>query len=241
MCSDILSPEEAYQRFLLVREHLPNLSVVGIAGPGDALADWEHTRLTLEKIRRVAGDMAFCLSTNGLLLPQYINEIIALGIDHVTVTVNCLDPAIGEKIYRYVNYQGKLYHSREAAALLLENQLQGIEMLTRRGVILKINTVMIPGINDRHIPEISRAMKELGAYVSNIIPMIPVKGSAFENFPQTSMSQLLFMREKCRADLPQMRHCRQCRADAVGLLGKDMQIEQINCKSLAGEKAEQAV
>jgi hypothetical protein len=35
-----------------------------------------------------------------------------------------------------------------------------------------------------------------------------------------------------------MRHCRQCRADAVGLLGKDLQIEQINCQSHAAARVE---
>jgi hypothetical protein len=54
------------------------------------------------------------------------------------------------------------------------------------------------------------------------------------------MPQLLLIREKCRVDLPQMRHCRQCRADAVGMLGKDLKIEQINCKSNLTGNVEQA-
>lgn len=233
--SEILSPRQAYERFLYVRERIPNLSVVGIAGPGDALANWKHTRSTLEFIRKADADVAFCLSTNGLLLPQYANELLALGVDHVTVTVNALDPAISAKIYRLVNFNGQSYQGLEAGALLLHNQLRGIASLTRHGVIVKVNTVMITGINDQHIPEISKAMKELGVTVSNIVPLIPVKGSAFAEWPQTSMPALLAMRQLCQADLPQMRHCRQCRADAIGLLGEDQRIELVGGSKAARE------
>lgn len=233
--SEILSPRQAYERFLYIRERIPNLSVVGIAGPGDALADWQHTRSTLEFIRKADTDVSFCLSTNGLLLPQYADELLALGVDHVTVTVNALDPAVSAKIYRRINFNGQYYQGPEAGELLLHNQLRGIARLTRHGVVVKVNTVMIAGINDRHIPEISKAMKELGVTVSNIVPLIPVKDSALANWPQTSMRELLAMRQRCEADLPQMQHCRQCRADAIGLLGEDLRIELVGGSKAAQE------
>ncbi len=239
--SEILSPRQAYERFLYVRERIPNLSVVGIAGPGDALADWKNTRPTLEMIREADPDVAFCLSTNGLLLPQYANELLALGVEHITVTVNAVDPAITAEIYRLINFDGQQYRGLEAAKLLLHKQLQGIGWLTRHGAVIKVNTVMITGINDQHIPEISKTMKTLGVTISNIVPLIPVQGSAFANWPQTSMPELLAMRERCQADLPQMRHCRQCRADAIGLLGEDKRLELIGGGKLVSAPAQEAI
>ncbi len=225
MSSEILSAKAALQKYKFVKGRLPNISVVGIAGPGDALANWEKTSLTVDSIKQFDPDVLFCLSTNGLMLPDYAREIVDLGIRHVTVTVNCLSPAIGEQIYRFVNYKGKRYKGGEGAGIVIENQLSGIKTLAVQGVVVKVNIVMIKGINDNHIPEIVKKVKDLGAYITNIMPLIPARGSLFENLPQTCMKEINRMRNICRADLQQMYHCKQCRADAIGLLSSDRSLE----------------
>jgi nitrogen fixation protein NifB len=239
--SEVLAPATAKEKFAWVKSKLDNLSVVGFAGPGDALANWSDTKETLELIRRSDPEIIFCLSTNGLMLPEYAPEINDLGIRHVTVTVNTLDPSIGAKIYRQVTYKGISYTGTEGAELLRENQLDGIAMLTAAGVMVKVNIVMITGVNDRHIPEVVRKVKELGVFVTNIMPMIPASGSAFQDYPQTSMREVNAMRDTCQLDIRQMRHCRQCRADAVGLLGEDRASEFRMCNwEAAAEEAKNA-
>lgn len=49
--SEVLNPEQALQKYNLVKAKVENLSVVGIAGPGDALANWENTRRTVKLIK----------------------------------------------------------------------------------------------------------------------------------------------------------------------------------------------
>ncbi|WP_378956540.1 nitrogenase cofactor biosynthesis protein NifB [Pelosinus sp. sgz500959] len=219
--SEVLTPDMASQKFSWVKEKIENLSVVGIAGPGDALANWDVARKSIELIQAKGEDVLFCLSTNGLMLPKYAHELIELGIHHVTVTVNCLDPEIGAKLYKVVNYEGQAYTGAVGAEILLKNQLEGIAYLVAHGVLVKINIVMVKGINDHHIPEVVKKMKELGVFMTNIMPLIPAPGSAFEQFPQTSMKEINEMRDLCQLDVQQMRHCKQCRADAIGLLGND--------------------
>ncbi|MCC5467031.1 nitrogenase cofactor biosynthesis protein NifB [Pelosinus baikalensis] len=219
--SEVLTPELASQKFSWVKENIENLSVVGIAGPGDALANWDVTRKSIELIKAKGEDIIFCLSTNGLMLPYYAAELVELGIKHITVTVNCLDPNIGARLYKVVNYEGKSYTGVAGAELMIQNQLKGIAYLVEHGVLVKINIVMVKGINDHHIPEVVKKMKELGVFITNIMPLIPAPGSAFEKFPQTSMKEINEMRDLCQLQMQQMRHCKQCRADAVGLLGND--------------------
>jgi nitrogen fixation protein NifB len=219
--SEILTPEMASQKFSWVKENIENLSVVGIAGPGDALANWDVTRKAIELIQAKGEDVLFCLSTNGLMLPKYAHELVELGIKHVTVTVNCLDPNIGAQLYKVVHYEGQSYTGIRGAEILLKNQLAGIAYLVGQGILVKINIVMVKGINDQHIPEVVKKMKELGVFITNIMPLIPAPGSAFEKFPQTSMKDINEMRDRCELDVQQMRHCKQCRADAIGLLGND--------------------
>jgi len=219
--SEVLTPEMASQKFSWVKENIENLSVVGIAGPGDALANWDVTRKSIELIQAKGGDILFCLSTNGLMLPKYAHELVELGIKHVTVTVNCLDPEIGAKLYKVVHYEGQSDTGTAGAEILLKNQLEGIAYLVKHQILVKINIVMVKGINDHHIPEVVKKMKELGVFITNIMPLIPAPGSVFEKFPQTSMKDINEMRDQCALDVQQMRHCKQCRADAIGLLGHD--------------------
>ena len=220
--SELLTPYAALEKFRLVREKLANLSVVGIAGPGDALANWNATRETIKLIKQSDPDIIFCLSTNGLLLPDYAEEIVRLGVRHVTVTVNCLEPEIGSKIYKFVKYKGKLYEGHKAAGILIKNQLEGVKYLTGHEVMVKVNIVMVQGVNDAHIPAVVKKVKDLGVFITNIMPLIPAPGSAFEDFPHTNAKELKKMRDICQVELRQMYHCRQCRADAIGLLGEDI-------------------
>ncbi len=221
----VLNPEEAFQRYLEVRSKVDNLTVVGIAGPGDALANFEETKRVLTLIREHDKKITFCLSTNGLMLPQYANELIELGVTHVTVTMNTIQPKTGAKIYKYVDYMGTRYYDETAASILLSNQLAGIKMLTRQGIVCKINIVVLKGINDQEISEVVAKAKELGATITNIMQLIPVKGSVFEDLPLVSNKEIQEIRKASEPILKQMYHCKQCRADAIGTLEQDRSIE----------------
>lgn len=229
--SEVLSPYEALRKFKIVKSKLPNLTVVGVAGPGDALANFEAVKKTFQLIRREDSQITFCLSTNGLMLPFYANEIIALGVSHVTITVNAVDKEIGAKIYGEVNYLGNRYYGAKGAEILLNNQLTGIRYLCSKGIICKVNIVMLKGINDKHIKDVVKKVKECGVYMTNIMQMIPVKGSKFEKLQTVTNKELNKMRKECEIDIKQMYHCRQCRADAIGTLAEDCSINfrNISC------------
>ena len=236
--SEVLSAEQARDRFLAVKDKLSNLRVVGIAGPGDALAEFEKTKAAIELIKASDPDITICLSTNGLLLPDYADELIEMGIKHITVTMNAVDPAIGEKIYGNIHYHGKTYKNGTGAALLLENQLKGIRRVANAGAVVKVNIVMINGINDHHIPEVVKTAKDCGAFITNIMPLIPVEGTPFETIGELPMKELNAMRTQCGETLRQMYHCRQCRADAIGMLKEDISLEfrGMPCKAEPLEK-----
>jgi predicted Fe-Mo cluster-binding NifX family protein len=51
--------------------------------------------------------------------------------------------------------------------------------------------------------------------------MIPVTGTPFGGLPLVSMAEIRKIRTECAEILPQMLHCRQCRADAAGTLDDD--------------------
>jgi nitrogen fixation protein NifB len=223
--SERLTPVQALRKVQAVAAALPQLSVVGIAGPGDPLANPERTFATLALVREALPELRLCVSTNGLALPESVDRLVAAGVEHVTVTVNMIDPAIGERIYPWVVVGGKRIEGREASRLLSERQLAGIEALASRGVLVKVNSVLIPGVNDGHVAEVSRTFRALGAFLHNIMPLIaaPEHGTHYGLTGQRepTRTELEAAQAACAGDARVMRHCRQCRADAVGLLGQD--------------------
>jgi nitrogen fixation protein NifB len=223
--SERLTAEAAVRKVLAVAAELPELSVVGIAGPGDALANADATYATLEGIRRAAPDLTLCLSTNGLALPDHVDRLVAAGVRHVTVTVNMTDPAVGERIYPWIIQGGKKVRGAEASRILSERQLEGISRLRDRGVLVKVNSVVIPGVNDAHLPAVARAVRAAGAFIVNLVPLIsaPEFGTHYGLTGQRgpTAAELERVQEGCEIDAKLMRHCRQCRADAVGRLGQD--------------------
>jgi MoaA/NifB/PqqE/SkfB family radical SAM enzyme len=169
--------------------------------------------------------VTFCLSTNGLKLPQYAQELKELGVSHVTVTMNAVDPHISGQLYQYIRFMGREYTGDAAGALMVANQLAGIRLLIANDILVKVNIVTVKGINDSHVPEVVKAVKSMGCFITNIMQMIPVKGSALEQVEPVSNKQLNEIRKQCEEIMPQMYHCQHCRADAVGTLTDDKSIQ----------------
>ena len=236
--SEKLTPEAAALKVAAVASAIPQMTVLGIAGPGDPLANPEKTFKTFELVAEAAPDIKLCLSTNGLALPDHVDTISRFNVDHVTITINMVDPEVGARIYPWVYFNHKRYKGVEAARLLSERQLRGLEMLTERGILCKVNSVMIPGVNDDHLVEVNRAVKSRGAFLHNIMPLIsePEHGTYFGLNGQRgpTAQELKKLQDRCAGEMNMMRHCRQCRADAVGLLGEDRSAE-FSTAALAGK------
>ena len=223
--SEVLEPDQAVKKVMAVAAEIPQMTVLGIAGPGDPLANPERTFSTFRQLSEKAPDIKLCVSTNGLSLPQHVDELCKHNIDHVTMTINCVDPDIGARIYPWVFWNNRRIKGRKGAKILIEQQQKGLEMLVERGVLVKVNSVMIPGVNDEHLKEVSRIVKAKGAFLHNVMPLIAEAehGTFYGIMGQRGPTndELIALQDDCAGDMNMMRHCRQCRADAVGLLGED--------------------
>lgn len=227
--SRLITPEEA---IIKVREVMaspvvgPIIKVIGIAGPGDPLAN-EETFETFRLVGEEFPHLIKCMSTNGLLLPDAIDRLHELDLHSLTVTLNALDPAVGARIYGHISYHGKTYRGAEAAEILVANQLEGIRRAVEYGMTVKVNTVYIPGVNEEQVPLIGRKIRELGAFVMNIMPLIPQ--ADFAHVVPPSPEELDAVRKRNESIIGQFKHCRQCRADAVGLIGQDVTVGESAC------------
>lgn len=223
--SELLTPDQAVKKTMAVAANIPQMTVLGIAGPGDPLANPERTFETFRQLSQDAPDIKLCVSTNGLALPDSVEELSKHNIDHVTITINCVDPEIGAKIYPWIFWENRRIKGVKAAKILIEQQQKGLEMLVAKGILVKVNSVMIPGVNDKHLAEVSRIVKAKGAFLHNVMPLIAEAehGTFYGVMGQRGPTpiELQELQDDCAGDMNMMRHCRQCRADAVGLLGED--------------------
>jgi nitrogen fixation protein NifB len=217
--SRILTPGQALEhvRDVMADEALGKvIKVIGIAGPGDPLAN-DETFETFRLVKNEFPELLFCLSTNGLLLPDRIKVLADINLHSLTVTINAVDPAVGAKIYRHVIYKGEHYRGEEGARILIRNQFEGVRLAAELGLVVKVNTVLTPGINDSQIPLIAEKVSEAGAFVMNIMPIIPQ--AELSDVPPPSPEYLESVRSANEQVIAQFRGCQQCRADAVGLIG----------------------
>jgi nitrogen fixation protein NifB len=227
--SAVLAPHQALYYLERALKRDPRISVVGIAGPGDPLANAAETLETLRLVRGRYPEMLLCVASNGLAVPPHVDALAELDVSHVTVTVNAVDAEIGGKIVGWVREGTRIQRGRAGAELLISRQLEAIRALAARKVLVKVNCIIIPGINDAHVAEVARTVKECGAEILNCIPMYPVAHTPFANLTPPTDELVASVRAAAAEFLPLMYHCTRCRADAVGLLGEDMPVELLGC------------
>lgn len=230
--ANVLTPEEAVEVTRRALEACPEITVAGIAGPGDTLA----THYALDTFRLIGKEfpqLLKCMSTNGLRLPDYAEEIAEVGVDTLTVTVNAVEPEILAKICKGIYYEGKSYSGTDASEILIHNQLEGIQKAVELGVMVKINTVLIPEINAEHVTKVAETVGGLGAQIYNIIPLIPQHELSWCKAPDCTL--LNQIRQESEEFLPVFRHCQHCRADAAGVLGGKDVSKQIYTRPIHAE------
>ncbi|UCF34977.1 MAG: substrate-binding domain-containing protein [Phycisphaerales bacterium] len=213
----ILTPAEALAKTEAFLSQWGDGAVVGIAGPGDPLAN-EETFETLELIRSQYSRVTLCLCTNGLELPESVPALRRLGLEHLTVTINAVDPDVAERIHSRVRIKRRIIRGIRGARLLIQRQLDGLTAAVDRGMHVKVNTVVIPGVNEFHVETVAREAAARSASIFNLMPLIPRKHTADRSPPSECHIKLL--RQRCKKHLPVFDRCKQCRADAEGVPGR---------------------
>lgn len=213
--SAVITPAEAVQRVEDALRREPRIRVAGIAGPGDPMANPE-TFETLRLLRAAFPDLILCTSTNGLLLEEGLEHLLAARLDTITITINAANAETAGQIYTSIWWKKELLPVQEGVLLLLEKQRQALRLCRQSGIAVKVNTVLIPGVNDGDIAEIARLAASEAAAVMNVMPLIPCGKMAAR--PAPTAEQLTRARTAAGLWMDQFVHCQHCRADACGVL-----------------------
>lgn len=215
--SRVLTPEEALDRLEQALREEPSIRVAGIAGPGEPLYN-EETFETFDLIHRYHPELLLCVSSNGLLLERRLEDLLSCGVSTLTVTINALDLRSANQIYHDV-FLDQYPARQDRLRQFLTAQRKGLYRACQAGMTVKINTVLIPGINEDQIQGIAEMGKDAGATIMNIMPLIPCGKMRHSHPPDKETMQRA--RELAECYIPQFLLCRQCRADACGIPGRE--------------------
>jgi molybdenum cofactor biosynthesis enzyme MoaA len=99
--------------------------------------------------------------------------------------------------YKHPCYSVEIHHQVACVQLMVAQNcnvqfndcLTDIRYLVSNGMLIKVNIITLKGINDQHIPEVEKKVKELGVSMINIVHFVPASGSAFADYPQTSIEE----------------------------------------------------
>ncbi|BCS88015.1 radical SAM protein [Pseudodesulfovibrio sediminis] len=207
-----IMPEEALNWLNHVVAQEKPISIVGITGPGDPLAAPEATLRTLKMVRESHPDISLCLTTLGLSGAEHAEELAALGLSHVTILVDAVDPEIAEKIYAWIRPATKNMPLPEAAKLLMNEQAKSVTAFKNAGITVKVNTTVYPGINAGHVEKVAATMATLGADIMAVVPYWPE-----EEDSSPDMELLATVRDRAAQHIELMPAWTECGDGLVGL------------------------
>jgi cyclic pyranopterin phosphate synthase len=127
----------------------------------------------IKMLSRIDGIQELSLTTNGTLLKNYALELRQAGLSRINLSLDTLKP----DRFRYITRLGRL-----------EDVLEGISAAKKAGFDpVKINAVVMQGINDDEILDFARMTCEEGCHV-RFIELMPFKGMA-EFVPSVEVRQ----------------------------------------------------
>ncbi len=117
---------------------------------------------SIRLIKKEFPDKVFCLSSKWTeRCSPTVDEIAELNVTHVTLTINSFRLETLEKIYTWVRHDKKVYRGIEAAKVMLSQQGETLKALVAKGIVVKINSVIIPGVNETEMEEVAERVAEL--------------------------------------------------------------------------------
>lgn len=143
---------------------------VGLAGPGDALADPGPAIETLGLIRAEHPEIELGVTTVGLGGEQHAGLLAENSVGEITLLVDAIDPEMVKKLYAWIRPGAKTLPLDKTAGILVDEQARAVSAFKKAGLKVNIRTTVYAGHNDDHIEEVAGCMAGLGAETMTVVP-----------------------------------------------------------------------
>ncbi|WP_212904440.1 GTP 3',8-cyclase MoaA [Clostridium polyendosporum] len=130
----------------------------------------------ISKIKSLSKIQHVYLTTNGILLDHYMDQLIKVGLDGINISLDSLREDIFEKITRGGN---------------LQTVLKSIETCDKEGIKIKLNTVILKGVNDKEILDFVYFSKKSGLDI-RFIELMPIgESKGFKAFTTNELKNYI--------------------------------------------------
>ena len=113
----------------------------------------------IKGLAAIPGINDLAMTTNGILLPRFAAELKEAGLDRVNISLDTLQT----ELFREITRCGELKYALEGIEAALENDLHPV----------KLNTVLMKGINDGEVLDFIRLVREKPLHV-RFIEYMPI-------------------------------------------------------------------
>ncbi len=161
----------------------------------------DRTLETLRLVRAAYPHIALCVTTNGLGVASHAAALADLGVNHVTLLMDAVDPELVDTLYAWIRPGTRTLRPGEGAALLVDEQAVALAALTGAGIEVAVCVTVYPGINDAHVGDIAAAAKALGASGIYVLPFVPA-GDAAGPVPAADAATMDAARQAAAIHLP---------------------------------------
>lgn len=141
----------------------------------EGIIDFIRQLKSLPKIKEV------CITTNGIYLEEYLDDLISAGLDRVNISLDTMK----EDVFKAITISGDL-----------KKVLSGIEKSLYKGLKVKLNTVIIPGLNDTEIMDFVKLTDEKPLDV-RFIELMPIgEGKKYTSIKSDEIKEIIVKNRK---------------------------------------------
>lgn len=166
---ELMQPDEIYEIAKTFTNF--NTNKIRLTG-GEPLVRHDFSEI-VEKLSQLPAEIT--LTTNGVLLHKYLKLFKDKGIKSVNISIDSLDPQVFQSLTK-----------RNVLSRVWENILLYVE----EGFHVKLNVVVMKGINDKEIVNFVELTKKLPLHV-RFIEFMPFSGNQWEKDRVVTMHQML--------------------------------------------------
>lgn len=171
--SNILSFEE----IIRVAEIAVKLGITKIRLTGGEPLVRQDVEVLIRRLKQINGLENIAMTSNGVLLKNKATKLYEAGLDKINISLDSLDRDTFMRISRRDNLQDVLAGIEEALSI-------------PKWLPLRLNTVIMRGINDRQMPEFIEFIKDKPVNV-RFIEYMPFEGNGYDTDTFVSYMEML--------------------------------------------------
>lgn len=166
----------SFEEIVRIADVLVSLGITKIRFTGGEPLVRRDAVSVIRDVASLRPDLSVGLTTNGILLKEYLPDLYKAGVRNINISIDTLN----EKRYESICGINSLTRVLDSASSCID-----------MGMRLKINTVLVKGLNDCDIPDLASLAADEDIVV-RFIELMPVGcGALFEGIPNDQVKDIL--------------------------------------------------